>query len=116
MMHVFYSDVAYGCNGFQVCFRCVFQVFYKHVSSVSTTFTRMLQVLYLDVSKVDWVLDLLSPPSAALSLPEPATPRSGSSKSETPRALPLLSLGQREPHVQRETGAALQGACREERV
>jgi len=27
MLHVFYSDVAYGCNGFQVCFRCVFKCF-----------------------------------------------------------------------------------------
>jgi hypothetical protein len=36
VLHVFYSDVAYGYNGFQVCFRCVFQVFYKHVSSVLT--------------------------------------------------------------------------------
>ena len=27
-LHAFYLDVAYGCNGFQVCFRCVFQVFH----------------------------------------------------------------------------------------
>ena len=60
MLHVFYLDVAYGCNGFQVCFRCVFQVFHKHVSSVSTAFRRMLQPLYLDVSKVDRVLHLSS--------------------------------------------------------
>jgi len=26
-LHVFYLDVAYGCNGFQMCFRCFFQVF-----------------------------------------------------------------------------------------
>jgi hypothetical protein len=30
ILHVFYLDVAYGCNGFQVCFRCFFQVFQKH--------------------------------------------------------------------------------------
>ena len=57
---MFHSDVAYGCNGFQVCFRCVFQVFDKHVSSVSTAFRRMLQPLYLDVLKVDRVLHLSS--------------------------------------------------------
>ena len=60
MLHVFYSDVAYRCNGFQVCFRFVFQVFYKHVSSVSTAFRRMLQPLYLDISKVDRELHLSS--------------------------------------------------------
>jgi hypothetical protein len=27
ILYVFYSDVAYSGNGFQVCFRCVFQVF-----------------------------------------------------------------------------------------
>ena len=59
---------AYGCNVFQV----FFQVFQKHVSSVSTTFRRMLQLLYLDVSKVDRVLHLSSPSSAASSLPAPA--------------------------------------------
>ena len=47
-----------GCNGFQVFFRCVFQVFHKHVSSVSTVFRHMLQRLYLDVSKVDLALYL----------------------------------------------------------
>ena len=47
------------CNGFQVffmyfcmCFRCMFQ-------SVSSVFGRILQLLHLDVSKVDWVLHLL---------------------------------------------------------
>jgi hypothetical protein len=43
------------------------QVFQKHVLIVSTAFTRMLQLLYLDVSKVDRVLHLSSAPSAALS-------------------------------------------------
>jgi len=40
----------------------------KHISSVSTTFRRMLQLLYLDVLKVDYVLHLSSPPSATSSL------------------------------------------------
>ena len=53
MLHVIYLDVVYGCNGFQVCFRCFFQVFQKHVSSVSSVFFCMLQVLFLNVSKVD---------------------------------------------------------------
>jgi hypothetical protein len=59
MLHVFYSDVAYGCNGFQACFRCVFQVFRKHVSSVSTVFRHMVQP-YFYVLKVDRVLHLSS--------------------------------------------------------
>jgi hypothetical protein len=50
----------------------VFQVFQKYVSSVLTTFRRMLQLLYLNVSKVDRVLHLSTPPSAASSLPTPA--------------------------------------------
>jgi hypothetical protein len=40
------------------CFMCFFQVFQMHVSNVSSVFIRMLQVLYLDVSKVDRVLHL----------------------------------------------------------
>ena len=55
------------------CVACVFlQVFQKHVSSVSTAFRCMLQLFYLDVSKVNWMLHLSSPPSAASSLSEPA--------------------------------------------
>jgi hypothetical protein len=60
MLHVFYSDIAYGCNGFSSMFRVCFQVFQKHVSSVTSAFRRMLQPLYLDVSKVDRVLHLCS--------------------------------------------------------
>jgi hypothetical protein len=56
---------AYGCNGFQVFSGVFFQVFQKHILSVSTAFRHMLQLLYLDVSKVDWVLHLSSPPSVA---------------------------------------------------
>jgi hypothetical protein len=36
------------------------QVFQMHISSVSYAFRRMLQVLYLDVSKLDRVLHLCS--------------------------------------------------------
>jgi hypothetical protein len=48
MLHAFYLDVAYSCNDF----KC-FQVFRKHVSSVSSAFRLMLQLLYLDILKVD---------------------------------------------------------------
>jgi hypothetical protein len=41
------------CNGFQVFFRCVLQVFQIHVSIVSSVFFCMLQVLHLDILKVD---------------------------------------------------------------
>jgi hypothetical protein len=58
-LHVFYLDVAYGCNGFQV-FSGVF-------SSVSTVFRCMLQLLYLDVLKANRVLHLFSLPSTVLS-------------------------------------------------
>jgi len=43
MLQVFYLDIAYVCN--------VFQVFHKDVSSDSYMFRRMLQVLHLDVQK-----------------------------------------------------------------
>ena len=41
-------------NDFQV----FLQLFQMHVSSILFAFRRMLQVLHLDVSKVDWVLHL----------------------------------------------------------
>ena len=44
---------------FTMIFHVFLQVFPKHVSSVSFVFRRMLQVLYLDVSKVDRVLHML---------------------------------------------------------
>jgi hypothetical protein len=44
-LHVFYLDVCVCCNGFQV--------FQKQVSSVLIAFRCMLQLLYLDISKVD---------------------------------------------------------------
>jgi hypothetical protein len=68
MLQVCYIDVAYVlhiywkcfiwmlrmfCNDFQVFFRYALKVFHMHVSSVSSVFIRMLQVLHIDVSKVD---------------------------------------------------------------
>jgi hypothetical protein len=45
----------------------VFFKFRKYVLIVSSFFRRMLQLLYLDVSKTDRVLHLSSSPSVALS-------------------------------------------------
>jgi hypothetical protein len=57
------------------CFHVFFQVFQKHVSSISSVFRRILQVLHLDVLKVDRVLHLSSPSAASprclLLLPAP---------------------------------------------
>jgi hypothetical protein len=71
MFHLFskrmlqvYRDVAYVSHMFaSVLFGCcVFlQVFQMHISSVSSAFRRMLQVLRLNVSKVDRVLHFSSP-------------------------------------------------------
>jgi len=58
MLQVFYLDVAYVCNGFQTFLGVFFHVFHKHVSSVSSIFIRMLQVLHLYVLKVDQVLHM----------------------------------------------------------
>jgi hypothetical protein len=58
MLQVFYLDVTCVCNDFQTFFKCFFQLFQKHVSSVSSIFRRMLQLLHLDVSKVDRVLHM----------------------------------------------------------
>ena len=51
---------AYSCNSFQVFLGVFSQVFHKYVSSVSTAFSRMLQLLFFYVSKVDRVLCLSS--------------------------------------------------------
>jgi hypothetical protein len=53
MLQVFYLDVAYVLQWFSSVL-----VFQMHVSSVSSAFRRMLQVLHLNISKVDWVLHL----------------------------------------------------------
>jgi hypothetical protein len=54
MLQVFFLDVMYVCNGFSSVFKYFFlQVFQMHISSVSFVFFCTLQVLDLDVSKVD---------------------------------------------------------------
>jgi hypothetical protein len=73
-LHMFYTYVAsvlFGCLRMVAMFFKCFQVFFVQVfqKHVSIAFRRMLQLLYLDVSKVDRVLHLSSPPSATLSLP-----------------------------------------------
>jgi hypothetical protein len=65
MLHIFYTYVSIILSGYCVCFTMassVFQVFLQvfqmHVSSVLSAFRCMLQVLYPNVWKVDWVLYL----------------------------------------------------------
>jgi hypothetical protein len=53
---VFYLDVPYVYNGFK-CFSCVFARFQTHFK-FSFVFRRMLQLMHLDVSKLDQVLHL----------------------------------------------------------
>jgi hypothetical protein len=55
---VFYLDVAYVLQYSSSGFRVFLQVFQMHVSNVSSDFRRMLQMLHLDVSKLDRVLHL----------------------------------------------------------
>jgi hypothetical protein len=78
MLHVLY-ECCIWLQWFSSVFRC-FLVF-----SVSSAFRSMLQRLYLDVSKINWVLHLSSWPFAA------------SSRYRKRRPLPLLSLGRRRP-------------------
>jgi hypothetical protein len=63
MLHMFHQYVASVLSECCVClhwfstvFQVFLQVFQKHVSSVPSAFKGMLQVLYLDVLKVDRVL------------------------------------------------------------
>ena len=65
MLHMFHTYVASALSDYCVCFAIVssvFQVFLLvfqiHVSSVSSAFGCMLQVLHLNVSKVDRMLHL----------------------------------------------------------
>jgi hypothetical protein len=83
---VYYLDVAcvlYECCIWLQWFSSVFRCFL--VFSVSSAFRSMLQRLYLDVSKINWVLHLSSSPFAA------------SSRYRRRRPLPLSSLGRRRP-------------------
>jgi hypothetical protein len=61
--HKYVASVLSGCCicfaiAFQ-CFQVFLQVFHTHVSSVSSIYIRMLQMFYLDVSKVERVLHML---------------------------------------------------------
>jgi hypothetical protein len=102
-----YLDVAYvshiSCMYFiwmLQWFLSIFFMCFRSISSVSTAFRRMLLLLYLDVSTIDRVLHLLSPPSTASSqcvLPVPAGhPYDAAARSFRiggAAPLPLLSLG-----------------------
>jgi hypothetical protein len=55
---VFYLNVAYVYNCFQILFKRFSQVFHTFVSSVSSIFFCMLQLLHLDISKVNRVLHI----------------------------------------------------------
>ena len=59
MLQVFYFDVLYVLQRFSNIFYVFLQVFQMHVSNVLSALKRMLQLLHLDVSKVDRVLHLL---------------------------------------------------------
>jgi hypothetical protein len=63
MFHTYISSVLSGCCVYftivsSVFFKVFLQVFLMYVSSVSSVFRRILQVLHLDVSKIDQVLHL----------------------------------------------------------
>jgi hypothetical protein len=61
MFHTYVASVLSGCYMFAMVFKhfyVFFQVFQKYVSSVSSIFRHMLQVLHLDVSKLDQVLHM----------------------------------------------------------
>jgi hypothetical protein len=58
MLQVFYLNVVYVLQWFSSV-SCVFlQVFQTYISSVLSVLRHILQVLYLDISKVDRVLHL----------------------------------------------------------
>jgi hypothetical protein len=50
-LQVFYLDVVYVCNDFQMFFLTFSQVFQTLVSSILSIFFYMLELLHLDVSK-----------------------------------------------------------------
>jgi hypothetical protein len=54
----FYLNVSYICNGFK-CFLGAFTSIFRCMLSVSCVFKRMLQVLHLNISKVNRVLHML---------------------------------------------------------
>jgi hypothetical protein len=67
MLHAYVSSVSYVCckcfiwmsHMFAMIFKSgVLQVFHTHVLSISSVFSCMLQLLHLNVSKVDQVLHM----------------------------------------------------------
>jgi hypothetical protein len=62
MFHTYVANILFGCciclQWLQVYFQVFLQVYLTHVISISSIFIRMLQVLYLDVSKVERVSHL----------------------------------------------------------
>jgi hypothetical protein len=59
MLQVFYLNVPYVLQWFSNVFKCFCKYFQMHVSSVSSVFRRMLQLLHPDISKVDSALHML---------------------------------------------------------
>jgi hypothetical protein len=57
ILQVFYLDVVYVCNDFK-CFSCVFASVSDECFKCFIVFRRMLQLLHMDVSKLDWGLHL----------------------------------------------------------
>ena len=93
---------------------CVFKVFQKHLSSVSTASRRILQLLYLDVLKVDRCC--ISPPHLLPHLLSrrrqsiQTTPQPGPSESEAPPPSPLVARAARATHGARETEYSAQAS------
>jgi hypothetical protein len=57
-LKVFHLDVAYVCNCFQIMFFRRFRKCFIRFSSVSSPFFCILQLLHLDILKVDQVLHM----------------------------------------------------------
>jgi hypothetical protein len=94
---MFYTYVAYVLFRCYVCLHWFSSVF-SFFSSVSSAFRRMLQLLYLDVSKADWVY--ISPPCLLLHRLDVfsrcrqgicTTPWPGPSKLKAPPPSPLVA-------------------------
>ena len=58
MFHKYVASVLSGCCVYLQWFQVFLQEFQTHILSVSSVFMRMLQVLHLDVLKVDRMLHL----------------------------------------------------------
>jgi hypothetical protein len=72
MLYVFYLDVAYGCNGFQVCFRCFSSNVSKACYKCFNCFHTYAATSVFGCFKRSGVTSLFLSPSVASSLPEPA--------------------------------------------